>query len=203
MNRKEHWESVYTSKAPAEMSWYQLEPALSLEMIGSAGLGPDAELIDAGGGSSVLVDRLIDQGYRHITVLDISGRALKHARQRLGARAAQAVWIEADVTGFSPAHPYDLWHDRAVFHFLTDARDRSRYVEVLERAVRRGGSVIIAAFAIGGPTQCSGLEIVQYDAARLAAALGSNFRLLEQRQELHVTPAQRHQLFGYFRFERL
>lgn len=202
MDRKEHWEGVYRDKSPLDVSWYQAEPVISLELIEASGCGPDAAVIDVGGGASVLVDHLLARGYRSLTVLDISGRALEHARNRLGAAAGEVTWVESDVTAFAPAVVFDVWHDRAVFHFLTAAADRRRYVEVLERAVRPGGQVVLAAFAIGGPTKCSGLDIVQYDAAKLGAELGDGFRLLEQRAEEHHTPAGKVQQFAYFRFAR-
>jgi SAM-dependent methyltransferase len=200
MNNKSHWEQIYSDKSPLEVSWYQTEPRLSLELIAATGLGPEAALIDVGGGASVLVDRLLAQGYRKLAVLDISAQALAHARQRLGEDGAKVEWYEADITTFAAPHGFDVWHDRAVFHFLTDAEDRQRYVEVLRRSLNAGGQVIIAAFAIGGPEMCSGLPIVQYDAAKLAQELGADFRLLEMREETHITPANKPQHFGYFRF---
>jgi ubiquinone/menaquinone biosynthesis C-methylase UbiE len=201
--RKQHWEQVYTNKSALEVSWYQAEPLLSLELIHRSGLGQDAPLIDVGGGASLLVDRLQAQGYRQLAVLDISGAALAVARKRLAEHAAAIEWYEADVTQFSAPHPFSLWHDRAVFHFLTAADDRQRYVEVLKRTLVSGGHVIIAAFAIGGPTRCSGLEIVQYDTAKLMAELGPNFQLEEQQTEIHLTPAGKEQRFGFFRLRKL
>ena len=147
--------------------------------------------------------RLQAAGCRHLAVLDISGAALDMACKRLGAQAAQIEWYEADITRFTPPHPFTLWHDRAVFHFLTAAEDRRRYVEVLSRTLVPDGHVIIAAFAIGGPTHCSNLEIVQYDAPRLLAELGTGFCLEEQESEIHLTPAGKEQKFGYFRLRRL
>lgn len=201
-SRKEHWDRNYTDLLPDEVSWYQKEPALSLEMIHHSGLGKDGFIIDVGGGASVLVDRLLDEGHRHVAVLDLSVRALVHARQRLGERVGQVEWIEADVTGVALPRIYDLWHDRAVFHFLTEADDRKNYLETMRRSVRSGGHVIIATFAVGGPTKCSGLEIVQYDAPKLSGELGPEYTLIEQKAELHVTPIGKEQQFGYFRFRR-
>ncbi|MFZ5594604.1 MAG: class I SAM-dependent methyltransferase [Pseudomonadota bacterium] len=202
MDRKKHWETVYEQKSPGEVSWYQRDPVLSLELIQNAGIARDAAIIDVGGGASVLVDRLLAIGYRNVSVLDLSARALVCAQARLSGTGHYVTWIEADVTTFVPPVSYDLWHDRAVFHFLTDADDRRKYVEVLKRSVKSGGHVIIAAFAIGGPTQCSGLDIVQYDAEKLSNTLGASFRLMEERAELHVTPAKKEQKFAYFRFVR-
>jgi len=200
MDRKQHWEKVYSNKSPLEVSWYQTEPRLSLELIQATGLDKGAPVIDVGGGASVLVDRLLAAGYRDLSVLDISGQALAHARQRLGEQAARVEWLEADITTFVPPHPYQLWHDRAVFHFLTQADDRRRYVDCLRRALVPGGHLILAAFAVGGPLKCSNLDIVQYDAAKLSAELGPGFRLVEEKGELHDTPSGKQQKFGYYRF---
>lgn len=201
-DRKKHWEAVHGGKAPEETSWYQPVPHLSLSLIASTKLGPDASLIDIGGGTSLLVDHLLDQGFRDITVLDISAEALAKASRRLGDRAARVRWIEADVTNFDPPRRFDLWHDRAAFHFLTDPADRRAYMAVLRKALAPGGHAIIATFAPGGPEKCSGLQIVQYDSAGLGAELGPGFDLREQRAERHVTPANREQLFNFFWFQR-
>ena len=201
-DRKQHWEQVYTAKSPLDVSWYQTEPRLSLDLIRATGVGKDAALIDVGGGASVLVDRLLANGYQRLAVLDISTRALQHARERLGTAAATIEWFEADITEFRAPHRFALWHDRAVFHFLTDAGDRRRYVETLKHTLTPDGHVIIAAFAIGGPTRCSNLDIVQYDAAKLGAELGLEFTLVDEHSENHRTPAGKDQLFGFFRFRR-
>jgi SAM-dependent methyltransferase len=200
LDKKRHWESVYEQKSPLDVSWYQSDPQLSLALIQSTGITPEAALIDVGGGASLLVDRLLDSGYRNVSVLDLSAKALAYAQQRLDEMSRRATWIEADITAFAPSVDYDLWHDRAVFHFLTDAEDRRKYIEVLKQSLKPGGHLIIAAFAIGGPAQCSGLEIVQYDAEKLSERLGEQFRLVEERTELHITPAKREQRFSYFRF---
>lgn len=202
MNRKQHWEGVYSAKSPLEVSWYQKAPVLSLRLIAATGVARDAPVIDVGGGASVLVDSLLAAGYTRLSVLDISAQALAHARQRLGTQAAQVEWLEADITSFVPPHAYSVWHDRAVFHFLTDADDRRRYVQAVQQGIGVGGHLIIAAFAIGGPLQCSGLDIVQYDAAKLSAEIGPGFRLVEAADELHATPAGKEQKFGYYRFRR-
>lgn len=197
--RKQHWERIYHDKSPLEVSWYQTAPSLSLELIRVSGCDPASPLIDVGGGASTLVDHLLDAGFSAVSVLDISSRALAHARQRLGERAGQVQWIASDITGFEPTGTYALWHDRAVFHFLTEAEDRLRYRQVLRRALAKGGQVIMGTFAPGGPEVCSGLPIVQYDGARLQAELGARFRLLETRSELHRTPAGTDQPFNFFR----
>lgn len=200
---KEHWDRIYTDLSPEKVSWYQKEPALSLEMIHHSGLEKDGLIIDIGGGASVLVDRLLDEGYRNVAVLDLSAHALAHAKQRLGQKAGQVEWIEADVTGVALSRVYDLWHDRAVFHFLTEANDRKHYLGTMRRGVRTGGHVIIATFTVGGPTKCSGLDIVQYDAQKLSGELGPEYALLEQKAELHVTPMGKEQKFCYFLFRRV
>jgi len=199
MKRKEHWERVYAEKSPTEVSWYQLRPTLSLHLIQNCGLDKDEAVIDIGGGASVLVDHLLNDAWTRLSVLDISSRSLEHVKGRLGEKASQIEWFEADITEFEPPHAYSLWHDRAVFHFLTDPDDRKKYVEVLNRTLRPGGFLILAAFAIGGPLKCSGLDIVQYDAQKLLGELGDNFELVEETGEIHMTAANTEQQFGYFR----
>ena len=200
MNRKAHWERVYADKSPQEVGWYQSEPILSLLLVSHAGVGPSAPIIDVGGGASVLVDRLHEQGFRRLAVLDISGHALDHARQRLGQAAAAMEWYETDVTQFDPPHTYAVWHDRAVFHFLTDAQDRRRYVQSVNKALAPGGNLIVAAFALDGPDTCSGLKVVRYDTAGLGAELGSGFKLMETASEMHQTPSGGRQQFGFYRY---
>jgi len=201
-DRKRHWESVYCEKAVHETSWHQPVPTPSLTMIRAAVGDQKPSLIDVGGGASMLVDCLLDQGFRDLTVLDISGRSLDRARQRLGSRAPLVEWIEADVTDYEPRRSWEIWHDRAAFHFLTDAADRKRYVAVLQQALAAGGYAIIAAFALDGPQKCSGLDIVRYDARSLAAELGHGFVLEEERSEVHLTPAGSEQRFGFYRFRK-
>lgn len=190
------------AKQAHEVSWYQEVPLLSLSMIKNADLDHDAPLIDIGGGASLLVDHLLEAGYRDITVLDISRAALENARQRLGRQAVRVNWVEADITFFTPDRSYALWHDRAAFHFLVEADDRKRYVEALHRGLLPGGQAIIAPFSPDGPKKCSGLDIVQYDADGLQTILGSDMNLLEQGTEEHLTPAGSIQNFGFYRFER-
>jgi SAM-dependent methyltransferase len=153
MNRKDHWNQVYRTKAPTEVSWYQTHPAISLKLIAASGVGKKQGIIDVGGGTSVLVDCLLDAGYQKLAVLDVSAAALAHARQRLGPRAGKVAWLEADVTDFQSPHRFGLWHDRAVFHFLTDSEDRQRYVTALRRTLKADGHVAIATFGVGGPLQ--------------------------------------------------
>lgn len=202
MNRKDHWNQVYQTKAPDDVSWFQTRPATSLKLIEASGVGKDASIIDVGGGASVLVDFLLDAGFGKLAVLDISAAALEHARQRLGQRASSVEWCEADVTTFNPPRRFGLWHDRAVFHFLTDKADRQKYVQTLKRTLTPGGQVVLATFALDGPPKCSGLEVARYDAALICAELGAGFQLVEQASETHTTPWQTEQKFGYFRFAR-
>lgn len=202
MNRTEHWNKVYLTKAPDDVSWHQVRPEMSLSLIAHAGVGVEAGIIDVGGGASTLVDHLLEAGHSHVAVLDISEAALDHSRARLGKRAAEVEWLVADVTEFEPPHKFALWHDRAVFHFLTDAADQRKYVEVLRRTLEPGGHVIIAAFAPHGPEKCSGLEVCRHDAASVGVALGAEFELLEQAEETHHTPWDTEQAFGYYHFRR-
>lgn len=198
MSRKEHWEAVYGKKEPNEVSWYQREPTLSLKLIDQAVGGQPASVIDVGGGASLLVDRLLDRPTMRVTVLDLSGAALRAARQRLGPRAAKVNWIEADILNIDlPEGAYDIWHDRAVFHFLTDAGDRRRYVEQVSRSVKIGGHVLVATFDADGPTKCSGLDVARYSPNELHAQFGSSFRLLRSEHESHVTPWGAIQKFVY------
>ncbi|MGA9032450.1 MAG: class I SAM-dependent methyltransferase [Sulfuricaulis sp.] len=198
MNRKNHWDSVYASKKPGEVSWYQTHLEKSRELIRATGVGHDAEIIDVGGGASTLVDDLLDDGFKHVTVMDISPTAIQSAQARLGARAREVVWLEADAAHKSlPAHHYDVWHDRAVFHFLTDAADRRRYVDNVGHVLKSGGHVIVATFGPHGPLKCSGLNIVRYTSEQLHAEFGENFELLLSAVEDHVTPGGKHQEFVY------
>lgn len=202
-DRKAHWQNVYQDKSSLDVSWYQKEPSLSLELIHSTQVARDEAIIDVGGGASVLVDHLCKERYTNLAVLDISENALASAKKRLGDLAKSVEWIESDITQFDAPHQFSLWHDRAVFHFLTDQSDRKSYVKAIKRALRPGGHLIIAAFAIGGPEKCSGLDIVQYDADKLIAELGEDFELVEERDETHITPANKEQKFMYFRFIKI
>jgi SAM-dependent methyltransferase len=195
---KEHWETVYGSRAPTELSWYQSRPAQSLALLDELGVASSA-IIDVGGGASTLVDALLDRGARDITVLDISRAALEHAKARLGARADSVEWIEGDITriDLGAAACYDIWHDRAVFHFLTDPDDRRRYVAAASQALRPGGAALIATFAPQGPPRCSGLDVMRYDPEQLAHELGSEFSLERSAEELHRTPSGAEQAFSY------
>ena len=198
-DRKTHWEKIYGDKKPQEVSWYQEEPRLSLQLIRNTGLAHDAPIIDVGGGASVLVDYLCEEGYTNVSVLDISAKALAYCQARLGDNANRVEWYEEDVTKFKPPHQFSLWHDRAVFHFLTEQDQKKKYIEILNKSLKPGGYLILAAFAIGGPSRCSGLDIVQYNSEKLLKDLGEGYILIEEVKEMHITPAKKEQLFSYFR----
>lgn len=202
VDTKAHWENVYSSKGEMEVSWFQENPAPSLELIALAGLSAGAAIIDIGGGASRLVDALVEQKIGQITVLDLSAAALDAAKQRLGDRAAGVEWVVADVTTWEPLQTYDLWHDRAAFHFLTGASDRAAYVGHLKSAVRFGGYVIMGTFALDGPERCSGLPIVRYDAGMLGTMLGADFNLIDSRRHDHTTPWGAVQRFQFSTFRR-
>ena len=202
VGRKAHWENVYTTKSEKEVSWFQENPAPSLELIALAGLSADATIIDIGGGASRFVDALVEQKIGRITVLDLSAAALDAAKKRLGDRGAAVEWVIADATTWEPSQAYDLWYDRATFHFLTNASDRSAYVRNLQKAVRSGGHVIMGTFALEGPERCSGLSVMRYDAGMLGAILGTDFRLIDSRRHDHATPWGVVQRFQFSTFRR-
>ncbi|OFV92575.1 MAG: SAM-dependent methyltransferase [Acidobacteria bacterium RIFCSPLOWO2_02_FULL_64_15] len=202
MNRKAHWDRIYASKTAEDVSWFQLTPATSLRLLEAANVGLSSCAIDIGGGDSRLVDHLLAKGLTCLTVLDVSAAALARVKARLGPRQQIVNWVEADVTLDWSVPPVDVWHDRAVFHFLTDAVDRTAYVARLKEIVKPGGAVIVATFALDGPEKCSGLPVMRYSAEGLAAELGPGFTLLETVNEDHRTPAGVRQAFCYTRFRR-
>lgn len=202
MDRKAHWDRVYTTKASNRVSWFQLEPTVSLRFLERTGLTAATCVIDIGGGDSRLVDHLVARGLRCVTVLDVSAASLARARARLGERADRVRWIDADVTGPWTVPQVDIWHDRAVFHFMTEAEDRMRYVAHLRDVLKPGGTVIIGTFAPDGPERCSGLPVCRYDAAGIGAELGEGFTLVETVLDAHHTPAGTVQSFSYSRFVR-
>jgi trans-aconitate methyltransferase len=201
-SRQSHWEKVYTTKGEAEVSWFQETPAPSLELIELVGATQNSAVIDIGGGASRLVDSLVSRGYEDVTVLDVSAAALASARSRIGDKANRVTWITADVTIWEPSRTYDLWHDRAAFHFLTEPNDQAAYVARLRRALRVGGHAIIATFAPDGPERCSGLMVSRYDANTLAAKLGQGFELIDTRRHEHTTPWGAVQKFQFSTFRR-
>jgi len=202
-DRKDHWEHIYSEKQSTEVSWYQQHPQRSLELIKATGIDASASIIDIGGGASTLADFILDAGYENLSVLDISHAAIAQAKSRLGNRADKVTWYEHDITKFTPDEPFDVWHDRAVFHFLTDADDRTSYVRTLSNALKPGAHAIIATFNLDGPEKCSGLDIVRYSPETMSAVLGDAFQLVETSTEEHVTPGGSSQSFVYCRFIRL
>lgn len=201
-SRQAHWEGVYTKKGEKEVGWFEETPAPSLEFIAQVGATPASAIIDIGGGTSRLVDNLVDRGFEDVTILDLSEAALEVAKARLGDRAAQVHWIVADATVWEPLRAYDIWHDRAAFHFLTEDRDRAAYVARLELALNVGGYAIIATFAPDGPERCSGLPVVRYDPVSLGQTLGRAFQLVDTRRHAHATPWGTEQSFQFSVFRR-
>lgn len=201
MTRADHWEHVYRTKEPAQVSWFQAEARLSRQLIESLSPQRSSAIIDIGAGASTLIDGLLDAGYSALTVLDLSPTALKVSRERVGPRGARVEWLVGDVLEAAlPALAFDVWHDRAVFHFLTAEAERRRYLEQVRRAMRPGGLVIVATFAEDGPMRCSGLEVVRYSPTQLHAEFGAPFALTESHRELHSTPTGATQAFTYCAF---
>jgi SAM-dependent methyltransferase len=201
--KQAHWDSVYATRSPDAVSWYQARPGTSLEFIGRTGKGKDARIVDVGGGASCLVDVLLDDGFERVTVLDISQEALGRAKERLGDRARLVNWVAADITRWTPSSAFDIWHDRAVFHFLVNPEDRRAYRATLTSALSVGGQVIIGTFASDGPERCSGLPVARYEPDTLAAELGSDLRLVDCTHEDHLTPGGKVQRFQFSRFVRV
>ncbi|AGK48856.1 methyltransferase domain protein [Burkholderia thailandensis MSMB121] len=203
MDSKQHWEAVYRTKAADALSWYRPHLDTSLRLIDRFAPGLGANIIDVGGGESTLVDDLLARGYEHVTVADVSSVALDVARRRLGDAASRVQWMDADITQADlPANEYDVWHDRAVFHFLTERAPRRAYVERLSASLKSGGCVVIATFGPAGPARCSGLDVVRYGPDELSRELGAGFALVEASYETHRTPADAAQQFLYCVFRK-
>ncbi|GAB0155412.1 class I SAM-dependent methyltransferase [Chryseobacterium sp. Alg-005] len=198
---KKHWETVYETKSPDQVSWTQKVPKTSLDFIRNSGFNKDAKIIDIGGGDSNLVDFLLAEGYQNISVLDISGKALERAQKRLGANAGKVAWIEADVTEFNPAEVYDIWHDRATFHFLTHQEQILKYLQITKENVT--GNMVLGTFSTNGPTKCSGLDIQQYDESSLTRLFKDNFEKQTCLTENHITPFNTIQNFIFCSFRKL
>ena len=198
--RKKHWDTIYTNKTPSEVSWTQETPSLSLAMIESLALSKDAPIIDVGGGESQLVDHLLTLGYTDLTVLDISAEALERSKKRLGDKATQIDWIVADITSFKPKRNYTLWHDRAVFHFLTEKDSIEYYTNMVRENV--GEHLLLSTFSLDGPQKCSGLPIKQYSASSLNAVFSVSFDLIKSAEEIHNTPFETTQAFVYCHFKQ-
>jgi 2-polyprenyl-3-methyl-5-hydroxy-6-metoxy-1,4-benzoquinol methylase len=202
-DRQVHWENVYATKDENAVSWFQETPDISLDLVRATGVSASASIIDIGGGASRLADALLDKGFKTITVLDLSEKALAKSKARLGTKGAHVRWIVADITTWEPSQAYDVWHDRAALHFLTDPKDRAAYAERVSSAVRPGGHVIIGTFAPDGPERCSGLPVFRHDANSLSDILGTSFELVESRNHAHQTPMGTIQRFQFSRFRRL
>lgn len=198
-----YWEDVYRGKRGDRLSWFQRHPSVSVELITAAAPNSGAKIIDVGGGDSLLVDHLLEQGYTELTVLDISVRAIERAQSRLGSRAGTVRWVVGDVLTMEALGTFDVWHDRALFHFLVDPNQRRQYVAAATNTIVPQGAVIIATFAPDGPTTCSGLEVRRYDESSLAAELGDSFALVEAKREEHHTPWDAEQRFVYASFRRV
>jgi len=199
-DRKGHWDNIYSDKKAVEVSWYQQYPKQSMALIEATGVDLSASIIDIGGGASTLVDALLAVGYKNLSVLDISHAAIAQAKARLAQQADRVEWLAQDITRFDAKAPFDVWHDRAVFHFLTDAADRASYVKAMSGALRPGSHAIVATFALDGPEKCSGLEIVRYSPETLSDVFAENFKLVETQTEKHTTPGGASQSFVYCRF---
>lgn len=196
------WQQRYLTGDPERMSWFERSPDRSLGLIARAGTDPAAAVIDVGGGASHLAAALLDRGFTDITVLDVSAAALARARAGLGARASAVRWLEADARGLEPRRQFDLWHDRALFHFMVDEGDRAAYLEGLGRALRAGGHLVLATFGPAGPASCSGMPVRRYGPAQLDAVLGPGFQRLAAETAVHRTPRGSEQQFQYSLFRR-
>lgn len=203
MSEKDHWEQVYSTNPPEKLGWYEPHLKTSFSWIKGLGLTVEAPIIDVGGGASTLVDDVLDAGYRSITVLDISGKAQSSAKARLGKKAELVTWLEGDITSVDlPRHYYELWHDRAVFHFLTALDQQRKYRNNLLRVLKPGGHLIIGTFAPEAPPKCSGLPVQRYNPEDLQNALGREFELKRHHKELHITPGGVEQMYLYCHFRR-
>jgi len=200
--RQSHWQRVYTDKEPAGVSWYQSVPTKSLQFIRATGIARSGPVLDVGGGASTLVDQLLAGGYTDISVLDVSAKALERSRTRLGKQADAVHWIESDVTSFGPSRRYEVWHDRAAFHFLTDPGERSKYIDVLERALLPRGHLLLATFGPEGPERCSGLPVQRYGIGALQHLFVDYFDLRDHDLEIHRTPSGAAQQFLYSWWQR-
>lgn len=201
-DRKDHWNKVYGKKSEAQLSWHEDAPSVSQELMELAGLTPKTSIIDVGGGTSRLAASLVERGLRDVTVLDLSQVALDTNKAMLGAEGRSVNWIAADITDWEPHRQYDLWHDRAVFHFLVNADDRDAYLDRLARSLKPGGHAIIATFALDGPEKCSGLPVTRYSPVSLSRTLGDSYDLLAYRFHMHHTPWGSQQSFQFSLFRK-
>jgi len=202
MQQKQHWEKVFETKADTEKSWFQSYPETSVKFIKELNIPKDAAIIDVGGGDSYLVDALVQKGYKDITVLDISGKALQNAQKRLGKNAGKVKWIESDVLHFHPSQKYDCWHDRAVFHFVTDDNEIKDYKKQITDSVKEEGKLIVGTFSEKGPEKCSGLPVHRYSQQQLTDTLATNFSEIKCIEEIHQTPFNTMQSFTFCSFQK-
>lgn len=201
-DRKTHWEHVYSTRKPHEVGWYQAYPDVSLKMIVATNVAKNSAIIEVGGGASFLVDELLELGYENLTILDISAAAIEMVKSRLGGKAEAVKWLASDITCFAPPQQYQIWHDRAVFHFLTQAAERRNYLRAASAALPPGGHLIMATFALDGPPQCSGLDVVRYSPESLQQEVGGDFELMESFGGIHVTPSAGKQSYTFCHFMR-
>ena len=202
-SKKKHWETIYNTKKLQEVAWYQPVPETSLNFIKATHLAKDSNIIDIGGGDSFLADNLLSQGYTNISVLDISENAIKRAKERLGEKADEVTWIVSDITTFKPSISYDVWHDRAAFHFLTSPEDIQKYLVTMQTAIKPNGFLILGTFSDKGPTKCSGIEIKQYSIEELKAAIPDAFKFIEGKNIDHSTPSGSLQNFTFCKFQKI
>ncbi len=200
--QRDHWQGIYASRKPEQLSWFQASSDKSLAMIASLRPLPEAPIIDVGSGASRLVDGLLDAGFNDVSILDLAEGALNYSRERLGERAEKVTWIHSDVLHFEPRRHYAVWHDRAMLHFLTRPEDQRAYVAILNKALSKGSFAIFAPFAEDGPEKCSGLDVCRYDASGMIRLLGPGYKLVTQSREDHITPSNKEQRFNYFLFEK-
>jgi len=200
--RKDHWENVYETKSDQEVSWYQEIPVTSLNVINSLSLDKEDSIIDIGGGNSNLVSELSNKGFTNLSVLDISAKSLERTKSKLGLKSTEIQWIVSDILEFQPPQQYSLWHDRATFHFLIQENDVLQYVNIVSKAIKKGGFLIVATFSTSGPKKCSGLEITQYSKEKLQSLFHESFELIQSFEEVHKTPFETEQNFVYTIFKR-
>ncbi|RKS53378.1 methyltransferase family protein [Gillisia mitskevichiae] len=201
-SKKKHWETIYNTKKLQEVSWYQPVPVTSLNSINATQLAKDSQIIDIGGGDSFLADNLLSLGYTNVNVLDISENAINRAKERLGQKADDVTWIVSDITTFKPSISYDLWHDRAAFHFLTSEEDIRKYLDTMQQAIKPNGFLILGTFSENGPTKCSGIEIKQYSIEQLKAVIPNTFTFIEGKNIDHPTPSGSLQNFTFCKFQK-
>ncbi len=202
-NRKVHWENIYTTQQLEQASWYQPKPETSLQILQELNISADARIIDVGGGDSLLVDHLLDVGFRNLTILDISSKSIERAKARLGERGKSVNWIVSDILDFDPSHNFDFWHDRAAFHFLTEKNEIEKYVKIASEALSRNGKTIIATFSEEGPKKCSGIEIKQYTMASMENTFSPYFKKILCVTHDHRTPTQNVQNFIFCAFQKI